>query len=367
MLPVFRLLGLRVIFILGSLSLLGCAWSSSLVEPVFRQDLREYSLEIKASNLQIVSYNEIAFLTDDLVVVAVNQRTIRKPIELSNVDEPPASLLFFNITKKALIRSARMLVEKDSNSLQPLSGARFAVRNESGIQICSMDFSCSQPITISGQGPLVASPRGTSFVAGGYGRTEQVLFDSLTEKELARFPWENPVVVPGDGVSLLRYDNRPQLFTKEAGKPKRAVQSNGDVGIFLPNSRFISDSVVAINESVETLLVARLDGVFMYRVPVHSWYKATSVISSASGRRFAIRESDFTPWNSITHFYDVEETRPYDLEKIRVLEVESGKTLFDIERDPRPYINRLTLPALSPDGHHVATIYRGFLEVYEIP
>ena len=41
--------------------------------------------------------------------------------------------------------------------------------------------------------------------------------------------------------------------------------------------------------------------------------------------------------------------------------------MFETQRDPRPYNNALTLPALSPNGRLLATINNGFLEVYEVP
>ena len=338
-----------------------------LPAPVFSQDLRQYGLKTETIDSSLTaSYNQVVFLTDDIVLVAINQRTLTQPAEPADVDQPAARLLFFDIKRRVLIRTVEMPLEKDSDTVQPLSGARFAIRNESGITICDLDSVCGQPIKVS-QGPLLASPRGTAFVAGGHGQTEQVLFDSATEKPLGRFPWENPVVVPGDGSSLLRYHNNSTLFTKRVGQPDQALQATEALDIFLPAARFISNSTVAVNKSVETLLVVQVSGTALYQVPVHPWYRGTSVVTSAGGLRFGIRESDFTSWNSITHFYDIEKTRPYDLEKIRVLEVESGKALFEIERDPRPYTQRLTLPALSPDGHHLATIYRGFLEVYEIP
>jgi hypothetical protein len=354
------------LLLLSLLAVLGCSSTKSVPRASFREDLRPYGVIIEP-DMRTVSYSQVSFLSDEVLLVAVNQERFSQPtFGVDNVEASPTKLLLFDIKKRALIRSAEVSVEKDFDSLQPLSNARFAIREGSEIKICDVTFVCSQPIVV-GPGPLVASPRGTTFTAGGHGDSERVLLDSASRRTLGRFPPQNPIVAPGDGTSLICYARTPQLFAKENGKPERALPFNNHGGIIVPDSRFLSDAIIGVSESLETLLVARLDGTSLYRIPVHSWYRGTSIFSSAGGERFGIRESDFTRWNRIAHFDDIENSRTYDFEKIRVLDVGSGKTLLEIERDPRPYIKRLTLPSLSPNGRYLATIYRGFLETYEIP
>jgi hypothetical protein len=361
----FGRVGTMTVAIAIAVLLLGCASGDSL-KPIFRYDLQPQGLKTKAAGAMTASYNQIAFLNDDLLLVSLNQRTITLPVEPSSVDMPRSKLLLFDFKRQAVIRSIELPVEKDRYSIQPLSRARFAIRNESGIQICDLSFICGQPMTVP-QGSLVASPAGTFFTVGGYGQKGQVLIDSESLSELDRFSWNNPQVIPGDGLILLRYSNATQLFVKEAGNVQRALPFSDNGGIVLPDSRFLGKEAIAVNETTEALLVARPDGTSLYHIPVHSWSRGTAIVSSASGRCFGIHESDYTRWNSITNFLDIDSGRPYNFERIRVFEVASGKTLLQLEHDPRPYVKQLTLPALSPDGHHLAMINRGFVEVYEIP
>jgi hypothetical protein len=92
-----------------------------------------------------------------------------------------------------------------------------------------------------------------------------------------------------------------------------------------------------------------------------------TVSSCACETEFAVREQRYTRWNSITHFTDIENTRPFDFEKVRVFDASSGRVLFSLEQDPRPYVAASPSPALSPDGRHIALIDRGILNVYRLP
>ena len=101
----------------------------------------------------------------------------------------------------------------------------------------------------------------------------------------------------------------------------------------------------------------------MYRLPVKiPWL--VELVPAASGSRFCIHEIGYTRWNSIKNLGYVER-RPSDLESVRVLDTESGKLLFQLKWDPRPYGE--VSPALSPNANRIAIIRGGFLEVFETP
>jgi hypothetical protein len=345
----------------------GCANHDSL-RPAHQIDLRPLGLKVEA-DWRTVSYNQIAFLSDSLLIVAINQRTFTQAGEPSNTDIPASKFYLFDIVKNSVVKSAEMPLEKESGSIQVISNERFVVWNQSGYLICNTELSCSPPIVAFVEGPILTSPTGRSFVVGGFGRTQQCRFYSSPLKEQDCFPWGNPAVVPGEEAILMLYEQNSKLHIKEDNGPERILPFGEGAGnhVFLPSSRFLSNVVIGVSESVENLLVAEVDGTTKYRIPVNSWYQGTSLITSASGRRFGIQETKFTRWNSIVHFYDFERSRAYDLERTRVLDVATGKSLFDLVSDPRPYTNRLTIPALSPDGQHLAVIHRGVLDVYDIP
>ncbi len=49
------------------------------------------------------------------------------------------------------------------------------------------------------------------------------------------------------------------------------------------------------------------------------------------------------------------------------MDTESGKLLFQLKWDPRPYGYPLVIPALSPNANKIAIVRGGYVEIYEIP
>ncbi|HEX4538528.1 MAG TPA: hypothetical protein VH140_16380 [Candidatus Acidoferrum sp.] len=49
------------------------------------------------------------------------------------------------------------------------------------------------------------------------------------------------------------------------------------------------------------------------------------------------------------------------------MSTDSGAQVFELRWDPRPYMGTPVTPVLSPDGHEVAVIRHGILEVYQVP
>jgi hypothetical protein len=194
---------------------------------------------------------------------------------------------------------------------------------------------------------------------GGNGQTEQKLLDSATLKELDSFPWQRPTVIPGDEGLLLDY--KGTLHLRLPGKLEYPIEF-GDDGIW-PSTRFLSDKIVA-GFSSGSVRIIKIDGGVLYRLPVkNSW--SAELVTSASGSRFCIHQIGYTRWNSLMNFADIDQGRPSNFESLRVMDCESGKLLFELKWDPRPYGE--VVPALSPNGQKIAIVRGGFLEIFEIP
>jgi hypothetical protein len=67
------------------------------------------------------------------------------------------------------------------------------------------------------------------------------------------------------------------------------------------------------------------------------------------------------------NFLDIDHGRPVNFESISVMSTDSGAQVFELRWDPRPYMGTPVTPVLSPDGHEVAVIRHGILEVYQVP
>jgi|SRR2546427_2218911 len=324
---------------------------------LLREDLHPLGFPGRAVASNIANYTDVVFLSDDLILVAVNFREFASVSPLF-ADEPPARFLLFDLSQRKLIRSTDLRVEKAQGSVRSTQHGQFALLDEAGVRLCSSDLTCAQPFAT--RGPLFASPGGTKLVVGGNVRSEQKLLDSAALKELESFRPQEVSVIPGDEGLLLRYiRSNVGVHVRLPGKPEYPLEFGG--GIW-PSARFLSDRIVA-GFSSRSLLIAKLDGDVLYRLPVKiPW--AADLVTAASGSRFCIHEIGYTRWNSFINFGYMEGTPP-SIESVRVVDTESGKLLFQLKWDPRPYSQ--IAPALSPNAHRIAIIRNGYLEVHEIP
>jgi hypothetical protein len=359
-------LGAHIVLFVLSAMLAACSHRTTEPSPAFTINLQPWGYSNEPSSSPTASYSSLAFLSNDVLLVVINERRFTKAVELSLTDEPVSKVLLFNIHTNMLVTTADIPVEKEPGAVQISEGGHFSVWNESGIQLCDVELQCTAAARFSG--PLLASPNGSAIVAGGWGQNGQKLLDGPSLHELATYPSGNPAVVPGDGVLLLRYSGH-KFFVKENSNVEKPLPIRERVvnEVLLPESRFLNRSMIAVDETNENLLVADLNGKPLYRVPIDYSMSNITVSSCVCETEFAIREQRYTRWNSIIHFTDIENTRPFDFEKVRVFDASSGRVLFSLEQDPRPYVAASPSPALSPDGRHIALIDRGILNVYRLP
>jgi hypothetical protein len=292
-------------------------------------------------------------------LVSVNIRVYR-PAEESFSDQPVSKLLLFDVSQRNLLKTAEMPVEKQIGSVRATRRSEFVLLNESGLHVCSRELECRSPVAT--RGPLFVSPQGTRIVVGGNGQTQQKLLDSTSLTELEHFSWTNPDVIPGESGLLIRQDKN--LYIRLPQKPDQQLPFGG--GGIWPEARFLNLNTVADFESDKALAVARTDGTILFRVPVSARWQVTEISTTASGSRFCFHEAGYTTFNSILNFYDIESSRPVNFESVSVMSTVSGKSLLKLRWDPRPYVGYFATPALSSDGHKLAVIHNGFLEVFEV-
>jgi len=140
----------------------------------------------------------------------------------------------------------------------------------------------------------------------------------------------------------------------------------GGLGIW-PEARFLNGSTIADFESEKAIAVSAIDGTILFRVPVRARWHVAEVTTAASGSRFCLHEAGYTTLSSIVNFLDIDNARPLNFESIDVISIESRKSILELRWDPRPYVGYLSAPALSPNGHRLALIRDGYLEIFELP
>jgi len=327
--------------------------------PVFRRDLRPFGFPTQTLGRMVGSFSDVTFLSNDLLLVTVNTRTFGADDEMPS-DLPESKLLLFDITRRTLLNSIEMPVEKSRDSVQSAGNGSFILLNREGVQICSQSLECGQPVET--RGPLYLSPQGTRIAVGGHGRWEQKILEGARLTELQSFAENEPRVVPGDDGVL--YGQKGQLFVKLADHPEPELVLDGIGTDVWPNARFLDANTIAALQFEKTMTIVSVDGKISFRVGGQEGPYLTEISTTASGSRFCLHNAGYKGIGSVLAFLDFQ--RPFNMERVNVLDLKSRKSRFKLQWDPRPYVGNLTRPSLSPDGHRVAIIRQGFVEVYAI-
>lgn len=325
-------------------------------------DLRNFGYRFTGSTPIFADYTDLNFLSDDLLLVSINQRSFGRPVEPSFSDSPDSTIVLFDLKSRRVVASAAMAVEKSRGSVQAISGKRFAVLNEKGIAACSVNLQCGLPI--ESKGPVFVSPHGERLAEGGNGQTPRKVIDTVNWRQVVAFQSRllgrgRQEVIPGDDAILIQRGG--QVIIQRSGAKEAAITIDSK-GTF-SESRFLSAEQLAYPDWIgSAVVVMNIDGKEIRRYGVSKIWR-TGILPTGSGRRFGIYEYGYTLLNSIVYFFDIDDGRPMNFQRVRVVDLISGMESPPVEWDPRPFLSR---PALSPSGHLLARVKRGILEVIHI-
>lgn len=257
-------------------------------------DLRQYGYSNEARD-----YSTVGFLSEDLLLVAINQAPNDSPHALFQ-EKPDAILILFDVSQEKPQKIAHMPISKSlvSEAVMPALGSNFLVQSLSEVRLCSADLQCDR--AFASKGHLWLSADRAKVVVGGNLMTKQVVLDTRT---LAPIPGEDPARVVTDW----RRSSRPG-------------------GSFVDS------------------------------------------ISSVDGARLMHVETRQTRWSKITNPLGGLGSRPFDKRIISVYDTQTGRELLALQWDPRhDWGGILRKPALSPNGHRVALLRRGVVEIFDLP
>jgi hypothetical protein len=222
-------------------------------QPIFTQGLEPFGFQTKppSKGADGRDLSSVSFLSDDLVLVAINKhkRPISYPLHATS---QPATLLLFSLGENKLIRQEQKQMALFDGPIQATQDAHFLLPDGTGLRLCSAEFQCSEAAPLPG--PVFVSPRGTRAVVGGikdltgyrgntpvYTDNGQELVDTATLSVLQVFTPDDPFVLPGDnGLLLLK-------GTKVSGVPPGAKERELDIEEVYdprevrPSVRFLND------------------------------------------------------------------------------------------------------------------------------
>jgi hypothetical protein len=343
---------------------LACCYSEAVAADVAsaRLDLRDFGYRLTGARAVFADYSDLSFLSEDLLLISINQRGFG-PVEPTFADTPESTIVVFDVKRGSVTATAKMSVEKMSGSVQAINRERFAVLNEKGLRFCDAAFKCGPPIET--QGPMFVSPQGKWVAVGGNGRSQQKVIDAESLKQGAVFERDSVFqpVIPGEGAFLISKNqfNDDSVTIQRPGKQdaRLTIDSRGN----FRELRFLNSELLAcLDHDASEVVVTDMDARPVRRYKVEKAWR-TGILPAASGTRFGIYEHGYTALNSLANLLDIDEGRPQDFQRVRVIDISSGKEVYKLEWDPRPY---LTKPALSPSGHRLARVRAGILEVFRL-
>jgi hypothetical protein len=144
-------------------------------KPFFAEDLRSFGFPDFHKDRHVSDYTVIQFLSDDLLLVSVNERVFSKSEELLFSDQGAANLLLFDLRERKLVRTAHYSIEKTQNAVQATENDHFVLLNQEGVHACSADLSCGP--SFATQGPVIVVANGKELIVGGNSGTRKFLVD----------------------------------------------------------------------------------------------------------------------------------------------------------------------------------------------
>ena len=294
-----------------------CGVARAADVPVATLDLSKFGYRTTGSTSSLADYSGLSFLSNDLLVVSINQRSFGS-VEPTFADTPESTIIVFDVARANVATVGKMRIEKLQDSVQAISAERFAALNEKGLQFCDQRLLC-EPI-VPTTGPMFVSPMGKRLAVGGNMRTAQVVIDTESQKRIAVFErsgkaFPSVVAIPGDEALLLDRDNRISIQTPSA---KEVTLNIDDKGTF-PEFRFLNGKLLAcLDHYASEAIVADVDGKAGWRT-VLGWLDNRIIairwrrlggqlfFQQSQERGFGVYEHGYTTLDSVLNILDFDE------------------------------------------------------------
>ena len=191
------------------------AWSAETKDkPSFQVDLKQFGYVADAAE-----YSTLGFLSNDLLLVVVNQRVVYR-VQALTTDSPGSTFVVFDVAKKQMLRSAQMTVTNAARSVAVLTTGDFLVASMDDVKLCSSDLRCDKSFPSHGGPPIDLNKARTMTEMDATIRSDDSSVDGTRSvtAELSSTTW-NTVTHPLGGIDeptrpnfrrVTVYDNKSQ-------------------------------------------------------------------------------------------------------------------------------------------------------------
>jgi hypothetical protein len=216
------------------------------------------------------------------------------------------------------------------------------------------------------------SPSRKSFLVSTYSGAKQrqnILLSTKSFGQLSAWADQFPILAISDHWLAAFCGNQRGLCVRKAGEPWQPFQTPlivTDDKSYRASAAFADDETL-VTATGNSLQIATVDGALIFRADLKKNERITQIVTSVSGRRFAVIESRF---RGITNealdmyaFLAAERATVYSIpDRTAVYSV-------DLKGDSPwfPFIAHKNDIALSPDGSLLAVLSDGILQIFELP
>ncbi len=274
---------------------------------------------------------QLIFLNQDEVVIAVNRQgpaTSLSPVFVLDIP-----------SRRIRARSRFSTNSMNWNPIGRIDDHKFAMSSAEGLLSCTDNLECTKTSDKAGQ--VFVSPAGKKLVLRDL-RLGHFLFDTISWRLLESLPAETNTgprghlfhLYPGDSSSVLQDNETATVLRDDNSRAALSgFSANGAAGCCW----YLGGQLVTVLSLQPSMLITfDLTGRELYRIPLADPFHTDVVPSCCGGNRFALAESSYSFWNSVTNFMDINNTRQRNVFHLSIFNASTGHLIGESQWDPRP-------------------------------
>lgn len=339
-------------------------------KPSLRLDLRPFNYRLDP---QLADRTRLGFLSDSLIVVNIDQKPLLVPVPGENrpgqaspggpSSLPPIETVVFDLETKKPVARGRLGGNRLARNFAPTHDGKFVVRTYTDLRLFGAN------LAVLATYPLPPGPTWADFQVTPSGRRIVVpdgdwilMLDADSLERIQEIPAARHYAMVFSDTARLDLGLKPgtddAVYLRFPGRPAKLLFQTPDSSSI--SVEFLTDDHVYVERDASAVVLST-EGKQLYALKLRG--EVHRVHACLGGQGFALESWGVTLAGRLLHPFD-RSGRRVDREFVEVFDTSTGRKVFEMEWSPRRYVSDV---ALSPDGHRLAVVRGGFLEIYDLP